>query len=53
MRENKEFFKAQSGGIQFEYDCLSGKVSLTVWRAGERRTQELYAAEGDSIHFLS
>ena len=52
-REKKEFFKAQSGGIQFEYDCLSGKVSLTVWRAGERRTQELYAAERDSIHFLS
>ena len=52
-KRKKEFFKSRLGGIQFEYDCTSQKVSYTDWYAESPTTKGFFLSSGGDIALLS
>ena len=53
-RERTAFFADQLGGIQFDYDTLSGRVKVTNrYEDTANRTQMLDFNEGQGLQFLS
>ena len=51
-RVKKEFFKSCAGGMQFEYDCPSRKVTYTDWYRGGV-VETAFISEGRRIDLLS
>ncbi len=51
-KEKKEFFKSLIGGIQFEYDCPSRKVTFTNWY-DDANQRELFIHDDDNMDLLS
>lgn len=53
-RERTQFYADQCGGIQFDYDLLSGRVTVTNhYASAAERTQVLDFDHGEGLNFLS
>ena len=53
-REHTQFYADQCGGIQFDYDLLSGRVTVTNhYASAAERTQVLDFDHGEGLNFLS
>lgn len=53
-RERTRFYADQCGGIQFDYDLLSGRVTVTNhYASAAERTQVLDFDHGEGLNFLS
>lgn len=52
-KERKKFYKKMLGGIQFEYDCLSKKVTFTNWYNNGPEIKEFFLSEDNGIDILS
>lgn len=53
-RERAQFYADQCGGIQFDYDLLSGRVTVTNhYASAAERTQVLDFDHGEGLNFLS
>lgn len=53
-RERTQFYADQCGGIQFDYDLLSGRVTVTNhYASAAERTQMLDFDHGEGLNFLS
>lgn len=53
-RERTQFYADQCGGIQFDYDLLSGRVTVTNhYASAAERTQVLDFGHGEGLNFLS
>lgn len=52
-KAKKEFFSEILGGIQFEYDCFSKKVTFNNRYEKENQTKTIFVSEGEDINLLS